>query len=534
MKALLSRRTGRSARSSTLGRPLALAATLASCALALLTAFAPATAQAIPPSNLTPPTISGGSGPVEGETLTGTDGTWDGESLTFDYQWQRSDGLAGWDNVGTNTNTYALTSADVGQRIRLQVIASNAEGQTEAFSDATNVVDRPPPTLISPPTIIGGNDPDEGQALTGTDGTWNHADSFSYQWERSSDSGFVEIDGATANTYVPTAADVGETLRLRVIASNAGGDSLPAFSAATSVVDPAPPTLESGPTISGTPVEGNMLIGDAGTWNSSASLTFSYQWQRSSGSDYVNIGGADGSRYELTSADVGKTIRLRVTASNLGGTSGPAFSEPTATVLEPPVHFLDLFVARRPSAFKRATIRAAGFSDPALRLWVYEDLRGKTCAASPAERSRRTRMVIDGEQVGGDFSEERRPRMKRPGRRAFCAYVGANADSAEATSFTTRKVRKPFLSSKRARETVEQALLRHGFATRVVQHVRHNCARRGRSMFECGFRSRFFGYSLSGHGSVELKRKLSYRFTVSTKGRSFTLTDENEGRLPAN
>jgi hypothetical protein len=498
--------------------------TLATCATAL--AVAPAAWGQVPAST-SPPTISDAADPDEGETLTGDPGTWEGADITFDFQWERSDAQDP-DEFNpipfATADTYTPTSADVGHTIRFKVTASNTEGLTEAFSAATNVVDPPPPTLIAEPTIIGASDPDEGQALTGTDGLWNRADSFSYQWERSSGSGFVEIGGATGNTYVPTSADVGETLRFRVIASNAGGSS-EAVSAATNAVDPAPPTLESGPTISGTPVEGNTLIGDAGTWTSSASLTFSYQWQRSSVFGYVDISGADGSRYELTSADVGKTIRLRVIASNSGGTSAPAFSEPTATVLEPPVHFLDLLVERRPSAFKRATIRASGFSDPPLRLWVYENLRGKTCAASPAERTRRTRMVIDGEEVGGDFTEQRRPRMKRPGRHAFCAYLGPNEDTAHATSFATRKVRKPLLTASRAREAIEDALMRHRFAQRVVNHLRHRCARRNRSEFECRFSSSFPGYSLSGRGSVERKRRVSYRFQVSAQGRSFLLKD---------
>ncbi len=49
---------------------------------------------------------------------------------------------------------------------------------------------------------------------------------FSYQWLRCTTnalSSCVTITGAIANTYVPTAADVDNRLRVRVTATNAGG-----------------------------------------------------------------------------------------------------------------------------------------------------------------------------------------------------------------------------------------------------------------------------------------------------------------------
>jgi hypothetical protein len=428
---------GRSARKRPLPRRLGIAM-LVSCGSALVIAFAPAAAQAAPPNNTSPPTISGD--PVEGETLTGNEGTWDDPAATFAFRWQRSDGVGGYDNIG----------------------------------------------------------------------------------------------GATGTTYTLTSADVGHTIRLRVIATNAADEeSDPAFSAPTAEVAPPPPANTSPPTISGETMEGEILTGTAGTWDDPAA-TFAYQWQRSDGvGSYESIPGATDTTYLLTSEDVGGRIRLRVIASNGGGASAPAVSAPTAIVAPAPVieRSLELSVKRRPEAFKRAFVRAEGVARPALRLWVLEKLRGKECPATPAERTGRTRLLIDGEIVGGTFSEERRPRMKRPGPHAFCAYLGPDEDTVRRTSFVTRKVRKPFLSASRARETVKDALKRHGFANRVLANLSQSCARRSRSEFECQFSSSFPGYSLSGHGSVERKRRVSYRFPVAIEGRSFTLTDENEGGL---
>jgi hypothetical protein len=295
-----------------------------------------------------------------------------------------------------------------------------------------------------------------------------------------------------------------------------------------------PPFNVIPPEISGNAVEGETLTGDEGTWGGDPPPDFTFQWERSdNGVDWTNIQDANGDTYLLTSGDVGRMIRLSVTASNAEDQATEE-SEPVGPVTAAPgspQRSLELFVKRRPVAFKRALIRAEGVASPALRLWVYEKLRGKECAETPAERTGRTRMLIDGETVSGAFSEKRRPRMKKPGRHAFCAYLGPGEDAVRRESFVTRKVRKPLLSASRARETVKEALQRHGFAKRVIANLRQSCARRDRSEFECRFSSSFPGYSLSGRGSVERKRRVSYRFPVSVKGRSFTLTDENEGRL---
>ena len=63
---------------------------------------------------------------------------------------------------------------------------------------------------------------------------------------------------------------------------------------------------------------------------------FAYRWQRSTGtSTWTDISGATNLTYTLAGADVGHTVRLLVTASNLDGNAS-APSAATGTVLEPP------------------------------------------------------------------------------------------------------------------------------------------------------------------------------------------------------
>lgn len=75
------------------------------------------------PVNVSPPTISGIA--TQGQTLTCIPGTWAGlPSGSYAYQWLR----AGANISGATNFQYTLVSADVGQAITVQVIATNSVG----------------------------------------------------------------------------------------------------------------------------------------------------------------------------------------------------------------------------------------------------------------------------------------------------------------------------------------------------------------------------------------------------------------------
>ena len=95
------------------------------------------------------------------------------------------------------------------------------------------------PVSASPPTISG--TPEEGKTLTATRGTWNNDPTdYDYQWRRCASDGFscVSIIDATNLGYTLKSADVGHTLRFRVVAKNADGQTA-ALSAPTAVVQKA-------------------------------------------------------------------------------------------------------------------------------------------------------------------------------------------------------------------------------------------------------------------------------------------------------
>jgi hypothetical protein len=73
------------------------------------------------------------------------------------------------------------------------------------------------------------------QMLTGSDGTWLNATSFTRQWYRNG----VAIGSATNATYTTVDADFGATLTYGVTATGPGGVSTEAASAATGAVNTA-------------------------------------------------------------------------------------------------------------------------------------------------------------------------------------------------------------------------------------------------------------------------------------------------------
>ena len=82
------------------------------------------------------------------------------------------------------------------------------------------------------------------------------------------------------------------------------------------------PVNQSLPTISGSTVQGQTLVASNGSWSGSPT-SYGYQWSRcdSAGANCAAVSGATASSYQLASADVGKTLRVQVTASNTGGST---------------------------------------------------------------------------------------------------------------------------------------------------------------------------------------------------------------------
>jgi hypothetical protein len=95
----------------------------------------------------------------------------------------------------------------------------------------------------------------------------------------------------------------------------------------------AVPTNKSLPTIGGAGEAGQPLVATRGTWTGTPT-SFRYAWLRcdGAGNACATIAGATAKTYNVTDADVGHTIRVKVTARNASGSSAPAVSATTVII----------------------------------------------------------------------------------------------------------------------------------------------------------------------------------------------------------
>ena len=159
-----------------------------------------------------------------------------------------------------------------------------------------------------------------GSVLRAEVSGWNRETVFSYQWQRDG----VDIAGATETAYRITTGDRGKQLRVEVTARLDGYDD--AVERSKAILVPATLTAPT-PTISGTARVDGKLTAVTGAWT--AGTTLSYQW-------YVGgakVSGATSSSFKPRPADVGKTVKVRVTGSLAGYPSVSKTSAATRTVL---------------------------------------------------------------------------------------------------------------------------------------------------------------------------------------------------------
>lgn len=207
------------------------------------------------------------------------------------------------------------------------ILAAGAVAVAATLSTSAQARAEAAPVNQSLPTVSGGAV--LGQSLTATSGSWSGSpSSFAYQWQRCDAGGGScgTIGGATGSGYTVANADVGKTLRVVVTASNPDGTGQATSNATAVVTASAAPVNTSDPVVSGSPVEGQTLTATSGGWIGTSPITFAYQWVRCGtdggapdGSNCGFISGATGTTYRLTSSDVGRRMRVRVTATNSAG-----------------------------------------------------------------------------------------------------------------------------------------------------------------------------------------------------------------------
>ena len=173
--------------------------------------------------------------------------------------------------------------------------------------------------------------------------TWTAVDTatgYTVQW-MSGSQGYTTGDRqATVTSGSPTRYTIpsltnGTAYTVRVIATRTGVTDGPP-SAEMTGTPRVPNTAATGaPTITGTAQVGETLtasttgIADA---NGLTSPTYTYQWIRVDGTDEADIASANSSTYTLVDADLGTTLKVRVTFADDLGHTETLTSAATATV----------------------------------------------------------------------------------------------------------------------------------------------------------------------------------------------------------
>jgi hypothetical protein len=214
---------------------------------------------------------------------------------------------------GTRTSLAALTAAGFLLGLAALVLTAG-DGSAAATAKPSNVAE---------PDLDGRAE--QGRTLSASRGRWSGTDPISYEfrWVRcganggrpdGSDCGL--IIGATRSRYQIAGADVGSRLRVRVTATNADGSTTVASNPTGVVV--GPPVNTSIPLVTGSALVGGVATAEPGSWTGRQPISFSYAWVRcnTAGGECVAIAGATGRNYRLTSADVGRKMRVNVTARN--------------------------------------------------------------------------------------------------------------------------------------------------------------------------------------------------------------------------
>ncbi len=279
-----------------------------------------------PPSELEVPTISGA--PDVGQVLRADHGAWTGTERQFAYQWESCNESGGECAAieGATESEYDLGEGDKGSTVRVRIGVESALGSLSDVSAVTPVVGAAGALASTTQPVITGV-PQAGHTLTTSTGTWANGASagYAYQWQTCNRLGehCEAIEGATGASYPLEPANIGQTLRVQVTATQ-GSETLKRTSAVTQpVAASGKPVSADPPPIEGAALKGQTLTAGTGEWSGETPSSYTYQWERCGevGGECAAIEGATASSYTLVEADLGSTLRVIVTATSTGGST---------------------------------------------------------------------------------------------------------------------------------------------------------------------------------------------------------------------
>ncbi len=269
----------------------------------------------------------------------------DEDSLSWSIDTQSSHGLAAV-NAATGLTSYTPTEADYFGADSFVVAVSDGNGgvDTIAIDVTVSAVNDPPSFTKGMDQFVTedcGAQTVEGWATDISAGADNESDqTLTFKINNNTNAALFSAGPAVSNagvlSYTP-ADNANGTATLDISLSDSGGASSGLYTV-TITVEPVndPPVNTAVPLITGIARIGEILRASSGSWNDDADganaalLTYSYQWQSAEivNGEWKNI--ESGDELELTTAQNGLYIRVKVTCTETEGTplSVVAYSDP--------------------------------------------------------------------------------------------------------------------------------------------------------------------------------------------------------------
>ena len=273
---------------------------------------------------------------------------------TVTWQWASSSSATGpWDDIaGATDEAYTPVEDDVGNYLQATASYTDGHGPGKEESAATASV-----VLALTTDVIGdngvvnlsSNDPVVGEALTAslTDLDVVTPNTVTWQWASSANATgpWDDIAGATAASYTPVEADVGNYLQATASYTDAQGPGQSVSAATTSAVLTAGTIVDNGDVTlsSNDPVMGESLTASLADPDNPTGITWQWASSSTASGTYTDIKGASTDTYTPVQGDVGNYLRATASYNDAQG-SGQSASETTNAVnaaTTTPIHRYD-------------------------------------------------------------------------------------------------------------------------------------------------------------------------------------------------